>query len=801
MRLVLGSPSLLPSSALPLHALLASSFGPTGVLAAAEILSRSDDLLSCKLQSLTISETEARSSLARAMYISVDSITYMASSARAVDNCFAALPKVSPIEGGISDHRIAYARAFRCFKSAVIDMATQLGVHQYFANYGTQIGDELNFINSMTKFFSFPPMEPPGGFWRAHGAGVQTDITAYPFLLGRYATTALLLTDQARSVFQHVMETITYDNKVWDLATFEENYPQVFEQAADYLRQAKFKVAEFNPTFACDLPSMVTRFYTLSCILMTLRSGFVALESLLATNQFGNAILVPVVIDALPHVGGAYGAARETADRIINSGPNGLAGASNIWITHLEGITPSPPVIDVPDDDVADVPVNVDSVPAIPPVIPDGIGPSNMLATTEDKRQKRKEGWSFLITSLKVPNSKFRLPDKSAPQCEWQDWKQTLLQFDKQWYVETASSIQAILANVKNTDTRVHGWSEISNKYFRRNEPVSMAKFVDHVLRQVICTVTTRKTAWAQLQTLSKTFKSINDCHVLSVKLQQLLADIFPSSSWTSDLEAAPCTHRDIVLVVYQLTIAMKSADRSTIIGKSWNLHDSYCYSDMFSKYVDAALHHDQKSSKKLCSEYIAMLVKAMDAAHREYSQVIQSEHTQKSVVATVQRKSSRGRSHSVQAFDTRQHDADHNSRKRSAQPNWQSNSPSTRGGRGSRGASASRGNGRSASQGRSNPGSAEEPSDKNLASEIFTKIGNMFSKSDPDLLIPGIQNMAYKTNQKTLSQCRKDLGRGNCVLCLAGKHPPQKCYLLTAAKAHTEEGKMAHRFMAKWDA
>ena len=117
----------------------------------------------------------------------------------------------------------------------------------------------------------------------------------------------------------------------------------------------------------------------------------------------------------------------------------------------------------------------------------------------------------------------------------------------------------------------------------------------------------------------------------------------------------------------------MKSADRSTIIVKSWNLHDSYRYSDMFSKYVDAALHHAQKSSKKLCSEYISMLVKAMDAAHREYSQVIQSEHSQKAVVATVQKKSSRGRSHSVHAFDTRQHDADHSSRKRSAQPNWQS--------------------------------------------------------------------------------------------------------------------------------
>ena len=148
MRLVLGSPTLLPSSASPLHALLASSFGATGVLAAAEILSRSDDLLSCKLQSLKVSETEARSSLSRALFICVDSITYMASAARAVDNCFTALSKEAPNEGGISEFKVAYNRAFRCFKAAVLDMASQLGVHQYYSNYGSAIGDEANFISA-----------------------------------------------------------------------------------------------------------------------------------------------------------------------------------------------------------------------------------------------------------------------------------------------------------------------------------------------------------------------------------------------------------------------------------------------------------------------------------------------------------------------------------------------------------------------------------------------------------------------------------------------------------------------------
>jgi uncharacterized membrane protein YgcG len=799
IRLVLGSPSQLPSSVEPLQVLLSTSFGTAGVLAAAELRARSDNLLSCKLQTSTVSDVEARSGLARALFIITDSIAYVSSAALSVHNSLAPLPRVSAVEGSPSDFNVATNRIFRCFNSAILDMSTQLGVHQYYPNYGTADGDLANFVASLSAFTPFPEMEPELGHWIFSGLGVNTDVTAYPMLMARFSTTVRLLSDQSRSVFQHVVETLTYDNRVWDRAQFEEAFPGLFERGAGYLRQAKLKVTESDPTFACNLPAMVTRFYTLACIMLTLRSGFVAIEALLAAGQFGQLAMVAVDIDPVPHIGGRYGAARESADRIIDSGPNGLAGSTNIWITHIEGNHSTPPVYDV--DDVTLDDRNADS--DIDPAIPANVTPPVTGLSTDDKRQKRKEGWIFLNNALKMPNSKFRLPEKSAPQLEWQDWKANLLQFDKQWFVETASSIQTILANVKNTDVRVHGWAEISNKAFRSGEPLDMAKFVDHVLRQVICTVTTRKTAWSQLQSLHKNLKNVTDCHVLSVKLQQLLADIFPSSTWTSDSEAAPCTHREIVLAVHQLTIAMKNTDKHTVIGKSWNLHDSYRYSDMFAKYVDMALHNDQLTSNELCSEYISMLVKSLDSAHREYSQLsLPDGQSHAPRVAAVQKqKSSRGRSHSVQAFDYKTHDADHNNRKRSAQPSWPAGN-SSRGGRGSsRGGSTSRGGGRASSLGRTDT-TSDAALDKacfTLGNELFTKIGSMFSKTDPDLLLPGIQNKAYPNAMKTLSQCRKDIGRGNCILCQSGRHDPPNCWLLRENKAHTEEGKMAKRFMAKW--
>ena len=81
LRLVLDSPSMLPSSAEPLHVLLSTSFSSIGVLATAEIQARSNDLLSCKLQFCKVTKVEAHTGLACALFINTDSITYISTAA------------------------------------------------------------------------------------------------------------------------------------------------------------------------------------------------------------------------------------------------------------------------------------------------------------------------------------------------------------------------------------------------------------------------------------------------------------------------------------------------------------------------------------------------------------------------------------------------------------------------------------------------------------------------------------------------------------------------------------------------
>jgi hypothetical protein len=88
---------------------------------------------------------------------------------------------------------------------------------------------------------------------------------------------------------------------------------------------------------------------------------------------------------------------------------------------------------------------------------------------------------------------------------------------------------------------------------------------------------------------------------------------------------------------------------------------------------------------------------------------------------------------------------------------------------------------------------------DEKLAQTQFNRIGELFAKSEPELLLPHLQNLAYPHNKKSITQCRKDLGRGMCILCLQGKHKPEDCHLLRANKANTPAGKMAARFWAKY--
>ena len=825
-RLVLGLPVQLPASALGLHQVL-STLGDSGVSAASELMNRSDALSACSLQPSSVSLAEARSSIARALFISTDSIAFICSASYSVHSIISNLSEIAVSSKEASPRRTTFLRAFRCFCSTVTDMARTLGVSAYFSDLTGSDSDRILFEGSLSSYAPFPTMETEVDHWTAAGVNAQTDITAYPLLLNRYSAVPLLLPTLARGIFQQVTEAVIWENRVMDRTLFNESFPMFSAAEAGLVRQAEAFLLALDPSHPCNLPELVTRFYTFACITLVIRAGFSAIESLFRPDV---TIVIPAaIIDPCPHTGGRYGAALETAARIVNAGPRFLAGSEASWIlttgtsrTRALPRNSIPPVqipattsvpSTVPEFRVPDLPASNrsldqgagSSLPNPPPYssapepVSDPVPPR-----VNEFTSNSNPGWSLLTASLKIVKSKYKLPSADACQKTWQNWKLSMLQFDEMWNIEPVKVLNAILLTIDAEDVRINGWFETQTKAYQANRKITMSEFCDYVLRQVICTSTTRKAAWTELNSLYKNISDISDCHVLGVKIKQLVNLIYPTNAFTAEVEAAPCTHREIILSLHNLTISLRDSDKRCVVVLAWKNYDVYSYATTFNTYLDSNLHVEGTSSVKVSGEYITQLFGHLEFAHRMHTQVTMSDKSKSNSQCSDSKPFKR--KHSVQAFNTqglRRHDADHAGRKRSAPHNRQTTSPSVRGGKNIRGSSVSRGAGRASpakpqSSGVSKASHADDV-DQKLAQTTFNRIGELFAKTDPELLLPNLQNLAYPNNQKSLTQCRKDLGRGMCMLCLAGRHSPANCHLLRTSKADSPEGKMAARFWEKY--
>ena len=823
-KFVLGLSSQLPASAHGLHQLLLT-MGASGVSAAGELISRCDALNSCSLQPLSVSLEEATSSIARALFIITDSISYSCSASHGLHLALNALSDVAA-ENAVSPRQVQLMRFFRCLCSTMVDASQALGVTSYFPDFTGDEKDQELFQRVLKSFTPFPAMEPEAGNWTVAGANVQTDMSAYPLLLQRYTAVPLLLAPSARGIHKQVTEEIIWNNRIMDRPLFNDSFEGIIVQKeTENIRKAELTLVSGNPDFHRNLANLVTRFNTYACITLVVRAGFAGVEAYMQVSM-PNAI-PPVNVDPCPHQAGRYGAAQETASRIVTAGPRSLAGSESSWLlssgTAPTNVLPEssiPPVLPsdelpprLPEFRVPDLPLRDEPRPLpqganpslnVPPALPSVPGRSTDVPGTgfPETLPGKNHGWSLLTASLKIPQSKYKLPSANASQKVWQNWKLAMLQFDTMWNIEPVQVLNAILLTIDAEDSRINGWFETQNLASLSKRKITMSEFCDYVLRQVICTSTTRKAAWSELDSLYKNIKDISDCHVLAVKIKQLVHLIYPTDTVNVQVEAAPCTHREIIMSLYNLTISLRDSDKRCVVISAWKNYDVYSYATTFNSYLDSNLHLNGTESIRVSSGYITDLFSHLELAHRMHTQVTLSEKS-KSNGNDFDNKNHK-RKHSVQAFNAEglaRHDSDHAGRKRSAQTNRSNSSPSTRGGRGGRGSSGSRGGGHT-SAGRSTgitKASHADPVDEKLAQATFNRIGELFAKSEPEMLLPHLQNLAYPQNKKSITQCRKDLGRGMCVLCLQGKHEPAACHLLRANKANTPAGKMAARFWAKY--
>ena len=143
------------------------------------------------------------------------------------------------------------------------DIALALGVASYFSDVSGSGSDQILFLGSLSSYTPFPEMEPETDHWTASGVSTQTDITAYPLLLNRYSAVPLLLPKLARGVFQQVTEAVICENRVVDRTLFNDSFDGIFApEDSGVIQQAEAFLSSLDPTYPCNLPELVTRFYT-----------------------------------------------------------------------------------------------------------------------------------------------------------------------------------------------------------------------------------------------------------------------------------------------------------------------------------------------------------------------------------------------------------------------------------------------------------------------------------------------------------------------------------------------------------
>jgi hypothetical protein len=224
-------------------------------------------------------------------------------------------------------------------------------------------------------------------------------------------------------------------------------------------------------------------------------------------------------------------------------------------------------------------------------------------------------GMHFLNNQLKDKESKYRMPDKGAPQRQWEDWFSRVSALPRLYSGLSAQLvIPALLGHISTDDGRILGWQEISQEANASSKSVSLEMFLGHIRKQVLPVGTSRKAAAHQLDKITKKPLALSDCQALCIKLQQLFRQLYPINSD----EVEPVTRLHAMRSVHVMLDAIKHVTPGTKskLASAWLEYTAYNHSAMFYSYLKEDLHESAEKSTKLCSEYLQDVCKHLQDAH-----------------------------------------------------------------------------------------------------------------------------------------------------------------------------------------
>lgn len=258
------------------------------------------------------------------------------------------------------------------------------------------------------------------------------------------------------------------------------------------------------------------------------------------------------------------------------------------------------------------------SLPAAP--VPPAVAPAPPVPQARGDAIRPDTGLTFLMNMLKLPQSAYRMPLKTASQRTWEDWFTRILSVQQDMFPSLPSKmiISAIMGSISTTDKRVYGWFEKTQAATSNGTELDLHAFLQHVRSQVLATNVTRKQAAKELRSLVSDVSGIDDCSHLATKLQQLVAQLYPPVSE----EPEPLTRLATCKLIHALLANISKCKGTPALIQAWKGFSEFKPSEMFDKFVEESLHKGGENSKVLLEAYLVEVTRQLERAHRMHVQL-----------------------------------------------------------------------------------------------------------------------------------------------------------------------------------
>lgn len=238
---------------------------------------------------------------------------------------------------------------------------------------------------------------------------------------------------------------------------------------------------------------------------------------------------------------------------------------------------------------------------------------------TSDTLSSGDQGVKYLTQMLNKSGNAYNMPADTDSQYTWRNWFLKLKEMNDHYDISDTKIIHTVCGHYPYDHKVLAGWREVTDKLTAQGDPVTLDEFERFVIRQLFTRSNMRRTSFEQLKQLPSKLDSMTDCHTLSLRLTQIVHNLFPEDT----VELAPITHYDTCLFIQRMLVNLceRSVDkRKTALHHAWAQYN-FEHKEIFNKWLSTA-PCSEAASKTLLSEYSERIQHDLNAAQDMHNRV-----------------------------------------------------------------------------------------------------------------------------------------------------------------------------------